>query len=86
MVEHVEKVSYLAFTDVANSSTSLTALAYDDSLRISPSCVITHVMHLLFPMSIPILFFIFLTPIPCVTSRKMHASIRTRSPVTRQLG
>ena len=78
---------YVAFAYAANSDESRDVLLYDDSSRIVPSWLITHVTHFLFPMSIPILFFIFFTSLfLCVASWKLHPSIRAQSPVTQQLG
>ncbi len=78
---------YVAFAYAANSDESRDVLLYDDSSRIVPSWLITHVTHFLFPMSIPILSSIFFTSLfLCVASWKLHPSIRAQSPVTQQLG
>ena len=72
---------YVAFAYAANSDESRDVLLYDDSSRIVPSWLITHVTHFLFPMSIPILSSIFFTSLfLCVASWKLHPSIRAQSP------
>ena len=70
----------------ANSDAALDVLPYEDPSRIFPSEPITHVTHFLFPMSVPILFFIFFTSFSYVTGRNLQASIRVWSQVTQQLG
>ena len=77
---------YLALTLLANLRASSDVLPYPDSSSMSPSALTMHVTHFLFPMSIPILFSIFLTSFFLAAGRKLQTSIRALGPVTQQLG